>query len=368
MNGSQTKSTTPTLAAPKVTSDPRFRAGRTLVQTGKSNEGGIDMFATLLEETRQKYGDASIESASCYYEYGNALFRGASRAAAAAAAGEEEKDAATESKTKVSAAATAAEERKRQLENDATPESKRVKVEDASTSSSSTTTKTKQEEDKENSTPPKKETKEEENEKDDVQLALEMMENAYSILDEYTSSSSGKDYQAWAKIQLPRILCGLGDVFSFVSQHADAVDVYTRAIPYREEAVEDVLKEEDKQHSIVALTCRRQLVEAYVLVAEELLACCKDDDDGEDVVTTESKVVLVKAEEKVEYARGYYDKARDELQEAVFLMGKIAASGQDLGTEKEDVCFLATMLMGVGNTLAEMDEKEEEKKKPATKI
>jgi len=40
----------------------------------------------------------------------------------------------------------------------------------------------------------------------------------------------------------------------------------------------------------------------------------------------------------------------------VFLMGKIASSGQDLETEKEDVCFLATMLMGVGNTLADLDE------------
>lgn len=38
-------------------------------------------------------------------------------------------------------------------------------------------------------------------------------------------------------------------------------------------------------------------------------------------------------------------------------MGKIAASGKNLETEKEDVCFLATLLMGVGTTLAELDEK-----------
>ena len=37
-------------------------------------------------------------------------------------------------------------------------------------------------------------------------------------------------------------------------------------------------------------------------------------------MTTESKDVLVKAAERVDYARGYYDKARDELQETVLLM------------------------------------------------
>ena len=53
-------------------------------------------------------------------------------------------------------------------------------------------------------------------------------------------------------------------------------------------------------------------MENYALVAEELLTCV----DGEDVVITESKVVLVKDDdERVDYARGYYHMARDELQE-----------------------------------------------------
>ena len=93
-------------------------------------------------------------------------------------------------------------------------------------------------------------------------------------------------------------------------------------------------------------------MEANILVAEALLACPKD----EDVITTETKDLLVGAKERVDYARGYYDKARDELQEAVFLMGKIAASGADLGMEKEDICFAATLLMGVGETLAAHDD------------
>jgi len=37
-------------------------------------------------------------------------------------------------------------------------------------------------------------------------------------------------------------------------------------------------------------------------------------------------------------------------------MGKIASLEEDISTEKEDVCFIATMLMGIGNTLAEIDE------------
>jgi hypothetical protein len=66
----------------------------------------------------------------------------------------------------------------------------------------------------------------------------------------------------------------------------------------------------------------------------------------------------VTAAERVDYARGYYDKAREELQETVYLMARIAESNQNLGTEKEDVCFLATLLMGVGTTLAEYDEQQ----------
>jgi hypothetical protein len=51
----------------------------------------------------------------------------------------------------------------------------------------------------------------------------------------------------------------------------------------------------------------------------------------------------------------------------VFLMGKIAAAGIDLQSEKEDVCFLATMLMGVGNALADIGEDEKKKSIEAAK-
>ncbi len=56
-------------------------AGRSLVQKGLAAEGAIDIFATLVEETTNKYGESSIETAPTYYEYGNALLRGAAAAA-----------------------------------------------------------------------------------------------------------------------------------------------------------------------------------------------------------------------------------------------------------------------------------------------
>ena len=130
---------------------------------------------------------------------------------------------------------------------------------------------------------------------------------------------------------------------------SDAADAYARALPYREEFVEAHDKDSlTLQH----LKDRRLLVEANVLVAEALLGC----EHGKHVVTTETKDMLVTADERVDYARGYYEKAREELQETVYLMGRIAATGIDLGNEKEDVCFAATLLMGVGETLITFDE------------
>ena len=112
------------------------------------------------------------------------------------------------------------------------------------------------------------------------------------------------------------------------------------------------------------LRARRLLCEANVLVAEALLHC----PIGEDVVLSETGDVLVQAEEIMVYAQGYYDQARDELQETVYIMGRMAprtAAGvaeeesKEFATEKENACFCAQMLGGVGNMLAERDGEEE---------
>ena len=122
---------------------------------------------------------------------------------------------------------------------------------------------------------------------------------------------------------LIRILVGIGDVLAFQHKYAAAVDAYTRAIPHREQFV---LIGKSSEPSIELLKRRRQLVKVFVLVAETLLKSPQ----GEDLVTSESQALLVKNSERIDFARGYYDKAKDELQEtgafddvSMLLMSKV---------------------------------------------
>lgn len=304
------------------------------------------------QETLSKYGETSVEAAICYYEYGNALFR----AARLEQVGEEDAEAEGASDEARGKAAEAALKRAVQ---DSLADSKPVAKGDLSATGAKDSEKLEangdgggQEEAKESDAANEEEEKESE-EEDDVQLALEMMETAWSVLDKHVQErkDENKPLSPWVLEQLPRFLLGIGDVLTDLTRLADAADVYSRALDHRESALEGITKDE---LTLDHLRKRRMVVEANVLVAEALLAC----PEGEDVVTTETGDVLVSAGERVEYARGYYNKARDELQETVYLMGRIAASGQDFETEKENVCFISTLLMGVGTTLAEYDEQK----------
>ena len=308
---------------PTVVADPRFRAGRRLVESGRAHFGAVEMFGTLCEEARAKYGDSSVGTGACYYEYGNALFRAALRAQAeegeimGAEDGGGNKPAAAGQSVSVLAAVTSGP---------------------LSAASSAAV--------------------------DDTELALEQMENAWAIFDRCVavSAKGGKGAEDvgghldWIEEQLPRILTGIGDVLAELNRSADAVDAYTRALAHREEAVEG-LKGDGGGESLRFLVARRRLCEANVLVAESLLACPRDGD----VVTSETGSVLCRAGEILEYAQGYYDRGRDELQEALVLMGAIssqAKSNNDLKEEKENVCFCAQMLGGVGNALADREEQQ----------
>ena len=384
---------TSTSTTPIVTRDPRFAAGRNLVKKGLATEGAIDVFATLVEEATAKYGESSIETSPAYYEYGNALLRAAQ--AALAAEGEEEeadddgddkKMAATTSDNKAREAAAAAAERRLKQEP-SNGEEKALKEDDTKKepeSADAAVTKTEDNDavvkDEEEAATGKdsdsrddaaeaddaEEVDGDEEEGSDLELALEMMENAFSIMEEYSSndSSGAKDYKSWVEEQLPRVLTGLGDVLSTMTRHADAADAYSRALELRRTLLESRYGTEEQASNapvwwtVEHLQARRQVVEATVLIAEELLSC----DPEQDVVTTETSSLIVKAEERVEYARGYYDKARDALQETVFLMGQLAAKqkGEGMTAEKENVCFIATLVMGVGTTLAAIDEEKEE--------
>lgn len=355
---------------PTVINDPRFKAARRLVTSGRV-EGAVDMFATLVEESITKHGDTSLEAAACFYEYGNALFRaGMASKAAATKDNDNEKDVLAKPEDAKMAAGLAAEKRNQQKQktehddskppaaaNDDTAEKKKAVEEEA-----------KDEEERVESEEEKGDDDEEEGESaqdegEDVNLALEMMENCWSILEETTSQHNDEktDPSDWIKSQLPRVLQGIADVLREIGRTPDAADAYSRALPYREAAVAEY---QNECLELPHLKAKRMLAEANVLVAEALLEC----EDGQDVVTGETGDVLVTAGERVDFARGYYDKARDAMQETVFLMGKIASAGKDLGDEKQDVCFCATLLMGVGETLVAYDEaKEEQDGKPPAK-
>lgn len=341
------------IITPVVTRDPRFLAGRSLVQTGLAHEGAIDIFAILVEEARSKYGEESIETAPAYYEYGNALLRAASKLGDEEQEGQDEIAVAPADPRE--AAATAAEKRFKNAE-----ETKSERKEDAKPAAT--------ERSKEQSEAGKDEAgddgdeKEEDNEDEieegnDIDLALEMMETAFSIIEEYRDSETNtpKTYLGWAVEQLPRVLLGIGDTLSSLDRHSDAADAYARALALRQEKLNEFCKEDLTMEHLQA---QRRACEATILICEELLAC----PPGEDVVATETHSLIVKASERVEYVRGYYDKARDALQDTVFLMANLAARNIDVEVEKEDVCFVSTMVMGVGTALAEIDEKEAEER------
>ena len=339
-----TGSATNIIATPAVVRDPRFRAGRKLVQTGQA-ANAIDIFADLLAECRRVAGDESLDACPAYYEYGNALFRDAQHQQSDdAAAAAEEAAAEPNDLNPREAAALAAE---RRVQGPAAAVAAAVTA--LSDSPDDAIIMEKEE------TPT---AKEEAEDTEDIQLALEMMETAWSILDYYsqpeksndaTATATANKYHEWVTEQTPRVLTGIGDVLSALHRHADAADAYSRALAYRQEQVSQFAPQDT---CLEFLQARRRAVEVNVLIAEELLACAP----GVDVVTTESHQLVVSAAERVDYARGYYDKARDELQETVLLMGQIAAVGGNVSQEKEDVCFVATLVMGVGTALAELDE------------
>jgi tetratricopeptide (TPR) repeat protein len=356
-----------------------------MMQTGRVSDGAVDMFATLVEEAIAKHTDTSIEAAVCFYEYGNALFRNALLTNEP----EEEEETTTkkhanslpptpqERKVATAAAAEArlqvardgdsqsSSKQPQVITSDENSEEKKGEAQNATNGVVATNNKG----DAKPKADDDEQTEEAHTVDEDVALALEMMENAYSIFEEKATSkrnSNNSNKKEWMQRQIPRILQGLGDVLRELNRMADAADAYSRALPYREEFVQDAISKPDQGNAATKtlqhLKDRRLLVEANVLVAEALLGCVH----GQHVVTSETKDMLVTADERVDYARGYYDKARDELQETVFLLGTLASAAKssggdgdaimDLGNEKENVCLAATLLMGVGEELAAFDE------------
>jgi tetratricopeptide (TPR) repeat protein len=387
------------LVPPVVVRDPRFVAGRATVGEAPS----VTIFATLLQEAVAKYGESHIETASAYYEYGNALFRLAQRQQEDQHQPEQhitegtDGDADTQKKRTREAAALAAE---RRAQRDAALSKADAASVDVDIPSSPCKAKKEPEQSlivdsangaeaaaNDENDQPENHVDSNDNEgdgkdDDDIQLALEMMETAWSILDyesglaphlDGNDSSDGTDavhqssppkYAQWIDEQLPRVLIGIGDVLSALGRHADSADAYLRALEHRQRELDSALLLTPT--SLGLLQCRRKVVETNILIAEELLAC----DNDHAIETSETRMVLVPAGQAIEYARGYYNKARarDERQETVVLLGQMAAAAaatisaeeeRRFSEEKENVCFAATLVMGVGEALAELDEQRD---------
>jgi hypothetical protein len=76
----------------------------------------------------------------------------------------------------------------------------------------------------------------------------------------------------------------------------------------------------------------------------------------------------------VDYAHGYYNRARDEMQETLLLMAQMAADHMEFESEKDNIRNTAILLMGAGEKFAAIDheaiqsqdQKEPSKKKSRT--
>jgi hypothetical protein len=176
---------------------------------------------------------------------------------------------------------------------------------------------------------------EDDNDKDDIDLALDMLSTSFSIFDwhstdddDNTKTEPDQEGTQYSLSQIPRVLSTIGDIHSYCGKYGDAVDAYCRALPYRENAVEERQQAKGKGESLSVddLKGQRLLVETYALVAEALLACkegedvvCVNDEENEEDdkksgKNTEGKV-LVAAKDRIDFAESHYDMAREKLQD-----------------------------------------------------
>ena len=260
---------------------------------------------------------------------------------------------------------------------------------------------------------------------DDDDAAARDYETAPSKSDETKEEMQQRQQQQYATNQLPRILVCIGDVYSFRQKHGNAVDAYCRALPYRERELNRT-KKRTHASGVEGLRCRRRHIENNVLIAEAFLACGRgedvvcyynddesDNDEGESdeedeasaaatpsaeaaaaagtakatgTTTAQTSTVLVPAKERLNYARSYYENAREGLDDLLFRVGRLSAEAANaagaaaandnnaaanddennkndnkqtaelLEKEKKDVSYLVLMVVGVGNALAEEEE------------
>ena len=415
-----------------ITDDPRFKLARSLlvggqccndasnknedddddnINTTKSSlsspqEEAITIFAALLEECITINGNTSYNTAVCQFEYGNALFRAVVRRRPIyeEVVEEDRKIAATKTTTmmtnnnheKRESMAAAAMKRsafddvKKNDDNEVEMErrcNKRVKHENGkllTDPSTAIATNDNLKADPVNEDNGNDDDDDDDND-DDLDLAFEMMDISWSIFlsllvdDEQDNNVKSKlVIQTWVNDQLPRVLRGIGDLYSYRGEYANAVDVYIRAMHYREEAWDQL--EKTTTSSIDELRCKRLLVELYALISETLLYC----PPGQDIIAHHPKlsgenktILLSKSNNRLDIAQSYYEMARLGLEDVLCLYGKIMAKStlttatvstttaatvdqqqeqqqmmdNMLKNEKEDIGYLVMTIVGIGNAI-----------------
>ena len=395
--------------AAAILNDPRFKLARSLVTGGSSDknikEGGpsdaINIFAALLEECRS-INETSLSSALCQFEYGNAIFRAVVRRKSDVSSGsntdnkgsvvdtDDKKPAAKMDNGQREVMAAAALKRSAVDGDESTTSSpnKRAKMDTSDTSLDKKVVSSSDVASSNSNMAAAKSNEETNIDEEDISLALDMMQEVWSILlshattDDSTKSDKTntneqqqKEQEQWVLEQIPRVIRCIGDVYFFQEHYALATDSYIRAMQYREENW-DKLKQSTSSGddgamlTLQHLQCQRHLVEAYALVAEALLACPSGEDvvfyhsgEDEDDIKDESKstaeakkkqggTVLCKGKDRMDFAQSHYESAREGLEEILVRYGKMAASSNiDVGNEKEDVGYLVMTVVDVGQTI-----------------
>ena len=283
---------------PSVINDPRFRAGRKLIQQGKAHCGAVNMFAVLSEETTAQFGNESVEAAAAMYEYGNALFSAIRRREVNDNLGDEEE-------TKTDEKIKAKEESSSRIS----------KVNGGGVIEEAISTDQKV------------------NDGEDLLLAQQLMETSLAIQEHYVEQKNGTDtkeadsttkkspvsgeggdsYCKWSCQEIPRVLTGLGDLCSFRKQFEDAFNSYLQAIPLREASLQEETVKYEATDVVTSslLSMQRYLVEIYVLAAEALLSCPSE----KDIIPSTTNEVLLKGGQRINFVNEYYQKARAGLQE-----------------------------------------------------
>jgi Tfp pilus assembly major pilin PilA len=430
------RSAASTMTIASITDDPRFKLARSLlvggqccndasnknedddddnINTTKSSlsspqEEAITIFAALLEECITINGDTSYNTAVCQFEYGNALFRAVVRRRPIyeEVVEEDRKIAATKTTTMMTnnnhekRENMAAAAMKRSAFDDVTKDddnevemerrcNKRVKHEngklltDQSMAIATNDNLKADPVNEDNGNDEDYDNGDDNDDDDDLDLAFEMMDTSWSIFlsllvdDEQDNNVKSKlVIQTWVNDQLPRVLRGIGDLYSYRGEYVNAVDVYIRAMHYREEAWDQL--EKTTSSSIDELRCKRLLVELYALISETLLYC----PPGQDIIAHHPKmsgenktILLSKSNNRLDIAQSYYEMARLGLEDVLYLYGKIMAKSTTttatisttttatvdqqqeqqqmmdnmLKNEKEDIGYLVMTIVGIGNAI-----------------